>query len=222
MTEQNPQELLQTCIALHQQVYLAHRHAQADPWLDARAAACAEALARIDADGSLTAQWRAALSDFIADELRRHPPGSIDPYADITPPAAPDAPPRTRGELLALDPEDLCFIVGDRLTARAAAGYTLSAPEKVVHTLVRLDDEVQNGGVSQFLHNAGALAGAVTEALEAVGARRYAALWAQLDAASPAACEAFDDMYYRLCERTPLSRFVGRFIRRRIGEFTEE
>lgn len=222
MNDKAPQELLQTCIALHQQVYLAHRHAQADPALDARAEACAKALADIDADGTLTAQWKAALSDFIADELRRHPPGSIDPYADITPTAAPDAPLRSREELLSLDPEDLCFIVGDRLTARAAAGHALSAPERTVHALVRLDDEMQNGGVSQFLHNAGALREAVAEALEAVGAKRYAALWTQLDTASPASCEAFDDAYYRLYEHTPLSRFIGRFIRRRIADFTEE
>ncbi|MBQ7850696.1 MAG: DUF4375 domain-containing protein [Clostridia bacterium] len=222
MNDKDPQELLQTCIALHQQVFLAHRHAGADPALDAQAEACAEALAAIDADGTLTAHWKAALADFISDELRRHPPGSIDPYADVTPTAAPDAPPRSREELLTLDPEDLCFIVGDRLTARAAAGHALSVPERTVHALVRLDDEVQNGGVAQFLHNAGALREAVAEALEAVGAKRYAALWSQLDTASPASCEAFDDAYYRLYERTPLSRFIGRFIRRHIDDFTEE
>lgn len=225
MTDTSPQALQQACIELQQRVFLRHRHAQADPTLDEEARACAAALERVDPDGCLTAGVRAAVDAFIAEELRRHPPGSIDPYADITPAPAGETHPRSCAELLALDPEDAYYIIGEQLEQRHAAGSLLTPSQALVLTLLHFDDEVQNGGVSQFFLNGGAAkAERVTDALLMVGARKIATLFSQLDPQThdSEANAWFDEAYYRHYERAPLSRAVGRYIHKHIKEFAEE
>lgn len=225
MTDPSPQALRQACIELQQRVFLSHRYAQADPALDEEARTCAAALARVDPDGCLAAGVRSAVDAFIAEELRRHPPGSIDPYADVTPAPAVETAPRSCAELLALDPEDAYYIVGEQLEQRQASGSPLTPPQVLVLTLLHFDDEVQNGGASQFFLNGGAAEAArVMDALLKVGARKMAALFSQLDpqAHDSEAFARFDEAYYRHYERAPLSRAVGRYIHKHIREFAEE
>lgn len=225
MTDASPQALQQACIELQQRVFLSHRHAQVDPMLDEEARSYIAALERVDPDGCLAAGVRAAVDAFIADELRRHPPGSIDPYADITPEPSEDTHPRSCAELLALDPEDVYYIVGEQLEQRHAIGSPLTPPQALVLTLLHFDDEVQNGGVAQFFLNGGAAeAERVMDALLKVGARKIAALFSQLDpqAHDSEAFARFDEAYYRHYERAPLSRAVGRYIHKHIKDFSEE
>lgn len=210
-------------IQLQNEVFLMHRYARADAALDAEAAALAAEIAAVDTDGSIARRLRNEAAAFIAEELSQHPPGTIDPYQDITPAPADESPPRSRSELLALDPEDLYFIIGEALEVKAAEGLPLAAQEAVVYVLFRFDDEVQNGGAEQFFANAPEMsADCVADALAAVGAKKYAALFSQLlpDAHDSAALEQFDAGYYKHYERTPLSRFVGKYIRKHIDTFT--
>lgn len=209
-------------IQLQNEVFLMHRQARVDAAIEAEAAALAAEIAAADADGSIARQLRNEAAAFIAEELSQHPPGTINPYQDITPAPVDDTPPRSRAELLALDPEDLYFIIGEALEVKVTDGLQLTPTEAVVHTLFRFDDEVQNGGAEQFFANAPELpAQSVTDALGAVSAKKYAALFSQLlpNAHDPASLEQFDEVYYKHYERTPLSRFVGKYIRKHIDTF---
>lgn len=118
---------------------------------------------------------QAACSAFIADELKKHPAGSIDPYEGLGP--EPFTEPMTPEELQALDPEDVFGVVGEMLERKVSEGHALSDPEQTVYVLYVFDNEMQNGGFEQFLMNsAGKYLPSVFRALEEVKARKYASL----------------------------------------------
>jgi hypothetical protein len=232
----DPNKLISDLIEMNNQIFLQHRYAQIDKDYEAQAAVLAQQLEAIDPDGTLSQQVKTACCAFIAEELRQHPPGSVDPYADLGP--QPFNGPLSPEEIRALDPEDVFGVVGKMIGQKVDAGHELSAAEQTVYVLFIFDSEMQNGGFEQFiLNSSGKYLPLVFHALEEVRAKKYASmlrsfvdglhlpeselasahclsadmkdkLLLQLD---PQQVSSFDDRYYSYYSRTPLSRMVGRF-----------
>lgn len=230
-------KLISDVIEMNNQVFLQHRYARVDQAYEARAAELTKQLESLDHDGSLSLQIKAACSAFIADELKKHPAGSIDPYADIGP--EPFSEPMTPEEIRALDPENIFDVVGETIERKVNEGHALSAAEQTVYVLFVFDSEMQNGGFEQFIMNStGKYLPLVFLALEEVKARKYASMLHSFvdslhmdvnelaDAHRLSAdmqdkvllsleqqkVNSFDDRYYSYYSRTPLSRIVGRFV----------
>lgn len=167
-------------IEMYNEVFVQHRYGRVNQAYEEEAKALAVELYTSDADGSISKRVAEACKAFIAEELRLHPPGTINPYADITPEtASEDASIMTREELLAkLDEnaEDCIHELGTALYDKIDAGEELQGPQIPVFALWMWNIEIQNGGLCQFFVNEGEYATLVPSALEAVGATDYAAL----------------------------------------------
>lgn len=174
------EEKILKLIEMYNEVFIQHRYGRINQAYEDDAKALAIELYASDADGSISQRVAQACKDFIAEELRLHPPGTIDPYADITPePASKDDAIMTREELLSqLDEnaEDCIHELGMALYNKVESGDELDGPALHVFVLWLWNIEMQNGGLCQFFVNDRQFAPLVPEALKAVGAKGYATL----------------------------------------------
>ena len=239
MKSVEPSKLVSELIEMNNQIFIQHRYDRVDKVYEAEAAKLARQLEALDSEGTLLQQVRTACGVFIADELRKHPPGTIDPYADIGP--EPSADPLKPEEIRALDPGDAFNAAGENIERKVKKGQVLSAVEQTVYVLYVFDGEMQNGGFEQFIMNSsGKYLPLVFRALEEVKARKYASMLRAFvdslhmdenelaDAHRLSAdvkekvllnlerqqVDSFDDRYYTYYSRTPLSRLAGRFVLR--------
>lgn len=167
-------------IEMYNEVFMQHRYGRVNQAYEDEAKALAIDLYASDTDGSVAKRVTEACKAFIAEELRLHPPGTVTPYADITPEPASESDTMTREELLSkLDEnaEDCIHEIGTCLYDKTEDGKELQGPEIPVFVLWLWNIEVQNGGLCQFFVNEGEYASLVPTSLETVGAKEYAALF---------------------------------------------
>lgn len=173
------EEKILKLIEMNNEIFLQHRYGRVNQAYEDEAKALARELYAQDHDGVIVQRLNEGASTFIAEELRPHPPGTINPYADITPETAEAEYLMTRAELLSqMDEslEDCIHEIGTALYAKAEDGDELHGPEIPVFILWMWNIEMQNGGLCQFFVNDGQFASLVPTALEAVGAKEYAKL----------------------------------------------
>lgn len=175
----NLEEKILKLIEMNNEIFLQHRYGRINPAYEDEAKALANELYAQDHDGSIVQRLTEAAKTFIAEELRQHPPGTVNPYADITPEPAEEEYPMTRTELLSQmdeNMEDCIHELGIYLYAKAEDGDELQGPEIPIFVLWMWNIEMQNGGLCQFFVNDGEFAALVPSALKAVGAKEYAKL----------------------------------------------
>lgn len=174
------EEKILKLIGMYNEVFKQHRYCRVNQAYEDEAKELAMDVFAADSDGSIASRVAEATKTFIKEELRLHPPGTINPYADITPEPAQEKYAMTRAELLAqLDEnmEDCIHDLGTYLYAKVDDGEELQGAEVPVFILWMWNIEMQNGGLCQFFVNDGAYAAHVPAALEAVGAKKYAVLF---------------------------------------------
>lgn len=247
------EEKILKLIEMYNEVFMQHRYGRVNQAFEEEAKALAVELYASDADGSISKRVTEACKAFIVEELRLHPPGTVNPYADITPEPASEDTPMSREELLAkLDEnaEDCIHELGTALYDKVDAGEDLQDSESMVFVLWMWNIEIQNGGLCQFFVNEGAYAPLVPSALEAVGAKEYAALLhdfvmkhnislddlsqfdldidpvtqdmsAYTDATELYPFDDFDDAYYELYSTKPLESYIAAYIRKNIDSFMQ-
>lgn len=250
----NLEEKILKLIEMNNEVFLQHRYGRINPAYEDEAKALASELYAQDHDGSIVQRLTEAAKAFIAEELRLHPPGTVNPYADITPEPAEEEYPMTRTELLSQmdeNMEDCIHELGIYLYAKAEDGDELQGPEIPIFVLWMWNIEMQNGGLCQFFVNDGEFAPLVPAALEAVGAKKYAALLNDFvakhkidlqdlsqfdldidsmdadmstytDATTLYPFDEFDDAFYELYGSDPLEAYMAAYIRENISSFTQE
>lgn len=141
----------------------------------------------------------------------------------------------THEEMMSLDDATLFLTLGGTLDRKFARENELQGAEIAVYTLWLFDQEVQNGGLSQFLGSeTGEFAPIVPSALLTVDAVEYEALLAHfwdetdMDPESLDGCRMekhhaaygeFDDQYAALQEKQPLRTLVAAYIRDNAGAF---
>lgn len=248
------EEKILKMIEMNNEVFLQHRYGRINQAYEDNAKALASELYALDHDGSIVKRLTEAVKAFIAEELRLHPPGTVNPYADITPEPTEEDNAMTPAELLSRMDEsvdDCIHELGTCLYAKAEAGEELNGPELHVFVLWMWNIEMQNGGLCQFFVNDGEYAALVPAALEAVGAREYAALLnvfvakhkidlhdlsqfdldldamdedfsAYTDATELYPFDDFDEAFYDLYGADPLEAYVASFIRENINKFSRE
>lgn len=173
------EEKILKLIEMNNEVFLQHRYGRINQAYEDEAKALASELYAQDHDGTIVQRLNEAAKAFIAEELRLHPPGTVNPYADIT--SEPDEAEHTmtRAELLSqMDEsvEDCIHELGTALYAKAENGKELKGPEIPIFVLWMWNIEMQNGGLCQFFVNDSEFAALVPAALEAVDAKEYAKL----------------------------------------------
>lgn len=173
------EEKILKLIEMYNEVFLQHRYGRVNQAYEDEAKALAMDVFAADSNGSIASRVAEATKAFIKEELRLHPPGTVNPYADITPEPAQEKYAMTRIELLAQMEEnmdDCIHELGTYLYAKVDDGEELQGAEVPVFILWMWNIEMQNGGLCQFFVNDGAYAAHVPAALEAVGAKEYAVL----------------------------------------------